>query len=66
MNDTCDWCVRALIWLAPRVGMTYKEINVWLFVLLQSALIMLFCGLWPRARRRPRTVEAARSNSLRG
>ena len=26
-----DACVDLLVWLADKVGMTYKEINVWIF-----------------------------------
>ena len=29
-----DWCVQVLIYWAGLLGITYKEINVWVFVIL--------------------------------
>jgi hypothetical protein len=54
MNELFDWCVSFLIWAAPQVGMTYQEINIWLFVIIQPGLIVLFAYLWLRARRSKR------------
>ena len=34
MDEVFDWCVRLLVFLAPQFGMTYKEINVWIFVII--------------------------------
>lgn len=31
-----DWCVDLLLWLASVLGVSYNEINVW-----------IFCVLWP-------------------
>lgn len=33
INATFDWCVWLLEAVAPRIGMTYNEINIWLFVI---------------------------------
>ena len=33
-------------------GMTYKEISIWLFVIIQPALIVLFFALWLREKRK--------------
>jgi len=35
MNQIFDLCVNFLYWLADLVGMTYKEINIWIFVILE-------------------------------
>jgi hypothetical protein len=32
MDALFDLCVRILVFLAEHTGMTYKEINVWIFV----------------------------------
>ncbi len=42
-----DWCVLLLINLANQIGITYEEINVWLFVVLVpiSLLILVFINL---------------------
>lgn len=52
MNDVFNWCVWLLEVTAPMVGMTYQEINIWLFVIIQPALIVLFFVLWLQARKK--------------
>ncbi len=65
MNAVFDWCVDFLEWLAPIVGMSYKEINVWLFVIVMPAVILIqgvVClSLWRRLRR----LEAQLIKALR-
>ena len=34
IDATFDWCVRLLYSVAGFLGITYEEINVWLFVIL--------------------------------
>ena len=41
MNATFDWCVDFLVYLANLVGMTYKEINVWIFVIVWPIVSIL-------------------------
>ena len=36
IDTVYDWAVHALVWLARLLGITYEEINVW-----------LFCVIWP-------------------
>ena len=44
MNQIFDWCVNLLIYWANVFGITYKEINVWIFVILWPLLtILLIC-----------------------
>ena len=52
MREVFDWCVQFLYWLAPKIGMNYVEINIWLFIIIQPALILLFAYLWLRERNR--------------
>ena len=40
MNAVFDWCVGFLDWLAPLLGLSYEEINVWLFVIFLPGLIL--------------------------
>ena len=40
------WCVEFMRLLATISGMTYKEINVYIFLVLQPAFIILFFVLW--------------------
>lgn len=45
MNQMFDWCVNVLIYWANVLGMTYKEINVWVFVILWPLLTILLIGI---------------------
>lgn len=40
-----DWCVILLFDIAGVLGITYEEINVWLFVIIGPALFALSVGL---------------------
>ena len=48
MNNAIEtffvWCVELMRFLANMSGMAYKEINVYIFLVLQPALIILFFG----------------------
>ena len=56
MNKVFDWCVKLLEYWAPQVGMTYKELNVWLFVIIMPAMLIglavLSFRLWLKLKRR--------------
>ena len=41
MDELLNLCVELLRWAAPLVGVTYKEINIWLFAIIQPGLIVL-------------------------
>jgi len=34
MDIVFDWCVNVLVYWAGVIGITYKEINVWVFVII--------------------------------
>ena len=56
IDVTFDWCVRLLYSVANAIGITYEEINVWLFViilpLMLLASISLNCWLiWGQLKR---------------
>ena len=36
-----DWCVLFLIKTAHQLGITYEEINVWLFVILLPTILLI-------------------------
>ncbi len=64
MDKIFDWCVDFLEWLAPLLGVSYKEINVWLFVILMPAVIfiqsVLCLYLWRKLRRSEASLIKAR------
>ena len=50
MNTIFDWCVNVLVYWAGILGITYKEINVWVFVIIWPivTVIMGIVILWQR------------------
>jgi hypothetical protein len=45
MNQIFDWCVDVLVYWAQIFGMTYKEINVWVFVIIWPILTIVLIGI---------------------
>lgn len=41
MDQIFDWCVNVLVYWANILGLTYKEINVWVFVIVWPILTLL-------------------------
>ena len=58
MSDIFDWCVDLLELWAPRLGMTYKELNVWLFVIVHPAITLTLLVLLFVTLRRLRTFQS--------
>ena len=53
MIDTVfDLCVLLLVYLAELFGLTYKAINVWIFVILSPILTVVLVGIliWQQRR----------------
>lgn len=44
------WCVGILKDICAYTGMTYEALNIWVFVIIQPALILIFALLWLRQR----------------
>ena len=42
---TFDWCVNALYQVASLIGVTYEEINVWLFVIIVPCVLLCSVAL---------------------
>ena len=41
IDVTFDWCVRLLHEVAGWIGITYEEINVWLFVIILPIFLLI-------------------------
>jgi hypothetical protein len=43
-NNLFNDCVELLVWLATKFNLTYKEINVWIFIIIEPIVFfaMLF------------------------
>ena len=48
MDDVFDWCVNVMIVSAKHLHLTYKELNVWLFVIIHPiiTLTLAIVGLY--------------------
>jgi hypothetical protein len=45
INQIFDWCVDVLVYWAQVFGMTYKEINVWVFVIIWPILTLVLIAI---------------------
>jgi hypothetical protein len=45
MDQIFDWCVNVLVYGAGIFGITYKEINVWVFVIIWPILTGFLIGV---------------------
>jgi hypothetical protein len=52
MDQIFNWCVNVLVYWAGILGITYKEINVWVFVIIWPILTLAMAAviIW-QARR---------------
>ena len=57
MDQIFDWCVRVLVYWAGMLGITYKEINVWVFVIIWPILTVLLIGVIVMQQKRIRQLS---------
>jgi hypothetical protein len=52
MDQVFDWCVNVLVYWAGIFNITYKEINVWVFVIIWPILTLVLVALiiWQQRR----------------
>lgn len=43
--STFNWCVDILNWLAAHIGMTYEEVNVWIFCVIWPLITVVLIGV---------------------
>jgi hypothetical protein len=56
MDRIFDWCVDVLLYGAAVFGMTYKEINVWVFVIIWPILTIILTAIILRQRQQIRAL----------
>lgn len=56
MDQIFDWCVAVLIYWANLFGITYKEINVWVFVIIWPILTIALVAIIIRQQQRIRQL----------
>jgi hypothetical protein len=57
MDQIFDWCVNVLIYWAGMLGITYKEINVWVFVIIWPLLTAILIGMIVAQQRKIRQLS---------
>lgn len=45
MDTIFDWCVNVLVYWAGVLGITYKEINVWVFVIIWPIVTIVLIAI---------------------
>ena len=61
VNDAFWACVHIMQWMCGVTGISYEALNIWLFVIIQPALILLFAGLWIKSRYFRHTIGTVRN-----
>jgi|TARA_B110000093_G_scaffold41477_1_gene44215 hypothetical protein len=51
MNEVFDICVAILIWIADLFEVTYKEANIWIFVIIEPILFIAMLYMIIKQRR---------------
>ena len=51
MDQIFDWCVHVLVYWANIFSITYKEINVWVFVIIWPILTIILIALILKQRK---------------
>lgn len=62
MDQIFDWCVDVLVYWAGILGITYKEINVWVFVIIWPLVTLAMAAIilwqWWRIRQFSKAASA--------
>ena len=45
MNELFNTCVAILYWMSDITGLTYQEINIWIFVIIHPIITLIFVYL---------------------
>ena len=45
MNKAFDWCVDVLRYYASILGITYEEINIWIFCIIEPIIFFVMLGI---------------------
>lgn len=66
MDAIFDWCVNVLVYFAGIFGITYKEINVWVFVIIWPILTLILVIWLVLQQRRIRHIQSLLEERERG
>jgi Flp pilus assembly protein TadB len=57
IDNIFDLCVSLLVWLAGLLGITYKAVNVWIFVIIWPIFTLRLIWIVFRQRRQIKQLE---------
>ncbi len=60
MDEIFNYCVELLYYLGDIVGLTYKEINVWIFVIIEPIIFIIMLVWIIRLRKK---IKLLRNNT---
>ena len=66
MDAIFDWCVEILVYFAGVLGITYKEINVWVFVIIWPILTLALLTVLFLQQKRIRRLQQRLLEKERG
>jgi Flp pilus assembly protein TadB len=66
MDAIFDWCVEVLVYFAGVFGITYKEINVWVFVIIWPILTLALLTVLFLQQKRIRRLQQRLLEKERG
>lgn len=65
MHELFDICVDILNWIAEVFGITYKEANIWIFVIIEPIVFVLMAVIIAEQWRRIITLNSEKLNRKR-
>ena len=57
MNKTFNWCVNLLEGLALKLNMTYEEVNIWIFVIIEPIIFLVMLLLMYKQYRKIKSLK---------
>lgn len=58
MSDLFDICVAILYWISDVTGLTYKEANIWIFVIIHPLLTIFLFYYTTRLRKQIKKLKS--------
>ena len=59
-----DWCVELLVKLAELLGITYNDINVWIFVIIEPLIFLLMLFIIIKQLIKIKRLKKSRSSRI--
>jgi hypothetical protein len=57
MDSIFKWCVDFLVWLADKIEMTYNEVNIWIFVIIEPVIFLVMVSVILLQRKKIKSLK---------